>query len=243
MKRKLTVLLILAMTVSMVACSQSNTTEVETITEIEANQTIDYIEPSKTEVPPEVAKTRELITIDLDLSIFGELVDTLYTISNDVEKITTKDEAFEYLKNKGYSFYPYADADIDNTITTEEAYNNFSGFDMKPDFILENCKDSKYSHASVVSNDNGTVDIIQYKYRGVTEEFVNNERTKINEFVDSGILDGYNIKVVHNKDKDTWSQFHIYFYGEPVEHPSAEYFAEIYVNLDTYSSLYTFSLY
>lgn len=216
---------------SIEAASNSSTTE--------ANKEKDTQKDKDKEETTEAKK--ELVTYDIDFSAFGEMVDKFFIATNDTSKMATRDDMYTYLSDKGYVFYEYPDSDVDqNTVTIDEAFDRF-GIYLKPDFLLENAGNSKYSHVGVVIDEgNNVVSGIQYKLRACTEEYVKSQREMINQLIDSGVFEGENIEVNYNKEKEDWTMLNIYFYGDSYKGSSSKYFAKILITLDTYSSLFSF---
>lgn len=221
--------------------SSDKVTEDTTNKEVEETST----KGATTEETTEVVK--ELVAYDIDLSAYGELVDKFYVISNDVNKLPSKSELYTYLSGKDYKYYEFSESDVDkNILTLDEAFSNYGGIYMKPDFLLENVSKPKYSAVSiVVDDDTEAVTGIQYKLTGCTQEYVDTQKALIEQIIASGAFDNENIEIKYygGDDEKSWKRMTITFYGTPFNNPKMAYFAQISIGLGTYDSLLTFRIY
>ncbi|MBQ4536855.1 MAG: hypothetical protein II994_04460 [Lachnospiraceae bacterium] len=257
MKKIKLFLMIMAMSITMAACGNASedmqTAEGNVVESSAENATKDSGEgddtevkaaesDSQTEAEQATEPEKELITVEADLSAFGELVNDLFVITNDNSKKTTREEIFQYLDEKGYAFYPYTEADVDNTITREEASEK-EVFDLKPESVLKYSEKPKYSHATVGTQED-VIKVIQYKMSGCSEQTVSSARELCNNAFLNGNFDGYDVEVKINGDAENWSNMYVYFYGEPADDSNVgDYFAHIHVGVGTYQTLFSFWLY
>ena len=251
MKKRLLFVLILA--VSMVACgSKPDPTTSDSDVSIESTQDSssestpqsESAEESTQESVPESEPVKEIkkITIEEDLSLFGDLINNLFVITNDNSKKKTIDDVYQYLSTHDYDFYIRSKRPLEEVISSEEALQNAvktRNFYVLHDNMFSARKKSEYN--GLILNFDPKEDClscIQYNYTNLKSEedkdlffsVVNDYRTKVNALISEWMDFGYNMAVnYYDKDPDTWTKISILFNGDASGSFDPGYFVEISV--------------
>lgn len=250
MKKHLLFILLLA--VSMVACgSKPDPTAADSEVSIESTQDSssestpqsESVEESTQESVPESEPVKEIkiITIEEDLSLFGDLINNLFVITNDNSQKKTIDDVYQYLSTHDYDFYIHSNRPLEEVISGEEALQNAvktRNFYVLHDNMFSTRKKSEYN--SLIINFDAKEDrlsCIQYYYTNVKSEedkdlffsVVNDYRTKVNALISEWQKNGYNMTVKYNKDLDAWTNVSIRLNGDVSGSFDPGYFAEISV--------------
>lgn len=213
----------------------------EIATEEEQRQT-EAAQPQTEAVEPS-APERQLVTIDADLSPLGEFIGEFGVITNDESKKPAKEEVFEYIKGKGWDFYPYQDADDDKIITPEEAFED-DMFYIKPAFITDYSGDKKYSFATVTFNEHGKLSVIQYNFKDYTPNTPDGIRNTFNTIIENSFEGKDDIEIRYGgKEKDNWIQLWITFLGDSAGETNFGDYGNIQVYLNSDNCLFSINLY
>lgn len=251
MKKRLLFVLILA--VSMVACgSKPDPAASDPDVSIESTQDsssentpeAESVEESTQESVPESEPVKEIekVTVEEDLSLFGDLINNLFVITNENSQKKTIDDVYQYLSTNDYDFYIHSKRPLEEVISGEEALQNAiktRNFYVLHDNMFSARKKSEYN--SLILNFDAKEDrlnCIQYYYTDVKSEedkdlffsVVNDYRTKVNTLISEWQKNGYNMTVKYNnKDLNTWTNVSIRFNGDVSGSHDFGYFAEISV--------------
>lgn len=261
MKRLLAITLCLMFTLT--ACGSKDTTPVRSEAATKENTEI-TLTPKPTETPEatqsvvassseEMQSTIENpsedvpITLDLDLSLFGDLVNTLFVVTNDVSQLTTKEEAYNYLVDNGYTLHPAA------SIYEPEA----TLLNRQDHYVWEVWNDSLNQYASAsqrnfqssvvsITNAKGYLYSIVYTLFNPNIETYASFRDRIDE-LSSNWLDSNYVIVEKGPDENDWEGCYISFHDKPVgEYYTSQHstkFAEIVVKLKNDVAEVSFYLY
>lgn len=235
--KKLVNLVVVLMCLMLVGCGAKEDKE---IASNDVNESVEVMNTS--DEPAELEDDdNSFETAEGDLSVFGELVDDLFVLSSDSSKRISKEDAFEYLQAKGYSFYWSETDSVDDTLDLESAYELSNTFYLKPSYVTDYCGDVDNSCVSVVTV-NGYVTAVQFKLEACEEQTINEIRNYFIEVSESSLFDEYETEVTVLGDADDWGMLSFEFYEQPLaENESQDAYAEIVVHPN--GTLISFVLY
>ncbi|MGN0374676.1 MAG: lipoprotein [Butyrivibrio sp.] len=249
MKKIITILIACTLLSLLAGCGSTSKepgTEPATTKASETDTSKDESTTATTE--PETTKPeKKVIHIDTDLSLFGELVNKFFVITNDYSLMAPDKELFDYLCENGYVFYEYMDSDVDDTISPEEAYERFDkwGLNTFSDSLLQYCEKSMSSRMYICTSE-GHIDTIQYKFRKCHEDQLASYREQVDKLVEDWKNQGYEMDILYSRDEETglWTYMVIKFKGTPSNpDSSSDFFAKIDIRLNYYDSFFSFMLY